>query len=320
MGEARTAGAAAGQASEATLRVGLMGASARTGLARSLQEGFAGSGVQFDCLASVSGDAYRHALRQADLVQITSFDTTRYWALPALRARLMGKPVVRYWVGTDVLNMQKDRRERRRARLADRIVTANVVQWSNLQDELAEMNVASEVLPAPHRGIVAAPVPQLPPKLTALTYLSVRPWKWDLYGGEVILRLAREHPEWKFLVVNHDGSGLGAPENIECVGRVRPQEMDALYRRASVLVRMTTHDGLPRMILEAMARGLHVVWSQDFPHAYQAGGYEQAERALQEIAARNEVNTAGREYILQAFAPATVAARWRALYEELCGR
>jgi hypothetical protein len=304
----------------AAIRVGLMGASASTQLPQTLRQGFAGSGVQFVSLTDVDGQAYRAALRSSDLVQVTAFDTSRHWALPALRARLLGKPVVRYWVGTDVLHMRNSTSERARSRAADCLVSANVATWHNLRKELRSMGIASRVIPAPHQPALAKPVDRLPQRLTALAYLSVRPWKWELYGGDVVMALARKHPEWRFLIVNHTGEGLEPPANVEFLSRVPAEQMDGVYRRASVLLRVNRHDGLPRMILEALARGLHVVWSQPLPHCHTATNCAQAEAVLADLARTPRVNTAGSEYVAREFHPRLLAARWRHLYRQLCRR
>lgn len=305
------------QAPEAgELRIGLMGASTAAGLATSLEKGFAGAGMHFVSLAGATREEYPRLLRSCDVVQVTAWTTSRWWALPAVKARCLGKPVIRYWVGTDVWNVQRSRGQRVRAQLADRAVCLNLTKWTNLQRELRAVGITGEVCPAPHRDVLADPVTELPPRLTILAYLSIRPWKWDLYGGDVILRLAREHPQWRFLIVNHTGEGLPEMENVEFLGRVPHEEMDGVYRRASALVRITQHDGLPRMILEALGRGLHAVWNQPFPHCRCATDYDQVRQVLQEIATEG-VNHEGRRYVRREFDPRRLAALWREMYERV---
>jgi len=299
------------------MRVGLMGASDRTGLFRALSKGFAGSGVEIVSLRNTEG-GFREAVREIDVVQVTAFGTTRYWVLPALLARLMGKPVVRYWVGSDVLRLQQSAAERRRARLADLVISANVVQWHNLRKELGAMGIRSRVIPAPHPGSVTEPLRQLPQPFTMLSYVSSVSWKWDLYGGDVIIRLAQRYPQWRFIILNHSGDGLPDLPNIEYLPRVEPSAMDGVYARTSVLVRITSHDGLPRMILEALARGLHVVWSRHFPHCRFAGTYREVCQALESLAENPEINEAGSSYIAQAYHPGVLAERWLGFYAGLC--
>jgi len=295
-----------------------MGASERTGVLRTLRSAFAGSGIEVISLRGTEC-GFRRALEGVDVVQVTAFDTTRYWAAHALLARLAGKPVVRYWVGSDVLEMLRFRAERLRARAVDTFISANVAVWSNLQRELKDMGIRSRVLRAPHPPAMAEPVRKLPRPFTVMAYLSNQPQKWDLYGGEIIFRLARQYPQWRFLIVRHFGRGLPALPNVSCLGDVPPAEMDAVYRQASVLVRMTLHDGLPRMILEALGRGLHVVWNQPFPHCHHARSYEQLCRILEGLDRSGRVNEAGSRYVATEFEPSALARRWRRFYASLCG-
>ena len=295
-----------------------MGTSEQTGVLRTLRSAFAGFGIEVISLRG-SECGFRRAAGDVDVVQVTAFDTTRHWAGYALLARMLGKPVVRYWVGSDVLQMLRFRGERVRARAADAIINANVAVWHNLRKELKGMGIRSRVLLRPHPPAMAQPVRRLPRPFTVMAYLSNQPHKWDLYGGSFVMRLAKDHPQWRFLIVRHFGRGLPELPNLSCLGDVPPAEMDAVYRRACVLVRMTLHDGLPRMILEALGRGLHVVWNQPFPHCHLARDYEQLCRILEGLDRSGRVNEAGSRYVAREFEPSALAERWRRFYAGICG-
>ena len=257
------------------------------------------------------------AVRGVDVVQVTSFDTSRHWVLPALRARLLGKPVVRYWVGSDVLKVEHSMAERVRARLADLVVSANTVKWHNLRKELRCMGIASRVLPAPHGPVLAEPIAHLPEEFTVLAYLSNLLEKQELYGTDFITGLMHAYPQWRFLIANHYGKDMPVLPNVEYLGRVSLEEMDATYRRSTVLVRMTAHDGLPRMLLEAVGRGLHAVWNQPFPHCHLARTFEELCSVLESLERTPCVNTAGRDYVRAEHRPSTVAERWVQFYRQL---
>ena len=94
-------------------------------------------------------------------------------------------------------------------------------------------------------------------------------------GIEVLLhavqRLRGRHPEVRLLIVGggehaartRDAIGrLGLSEAVQHVGRCRPEEVPALMRRACALVVPSIYEGMPLVILEAMASGLPVIASR----------------------------------------------------------
>jgi len=83
-----------------------------------------------------------------------------------------------------------------------------------------------------------------------------------LYGFDIIKQLINRHPEWHFLIAD------GTKDNI--------------WQDIDVLLRPNRHDGLSRMVLEAQALNIPVIWS------YETGRYvepniEDIERRLIEL-------------------------------------
>ena len=68
-----------------------------------------------------------------------------------------------------------------------------------------------------------------------------------LYGWDIIQQLMERHPEWTFRVAD------GTKDNI--------------WQDINVLLRPNRHDGLSRMVLEAQALHIPVIWS------YETGKY-----------------------------------------------
>lgn len=293
------------------IRVGIGGTSELGFSREAFGRGFDGwpvcvSGVRF-------GDpGWIRRLKDVDVLQITAYTTTRYWAWRAAVARAMGKPVVRYWVGSDVMALKQSKVEACAAYAVNAGVALNIVQWRNLQGELAKYGIRSCVAPAPSANLDVKLVESLPERFTLLMYADERTWQF--HGGTEMLMLARQHPAWKCIVVNDDGYGRPNVDNVEYTGRVT--DMDSLYRRVSVLVRFSRHDGLPRMMLEAMARGIHVVWTQPFPHCRQARSYGELVRELESLRCERP-NVEGREYVRGTFNAANLAGRWYRLYRAI---
>jgi len=296
-----------------TIRVGIVGAGKSTGLVSSLQEGFAGANVKIEVFGPELSGLWKR-LSSIDVLQVTAWNASLYWGKAVLAAKFAGKPVVRFWVGSDVLALMNSSRERRFAKAMDHLTTANVVQWHNLKTELESFGIQSRVIPGPHARSDAEVLKQLPRRFTILAYLD--DVRWTFYGGDIVLRLAKEHPEWLFLILDCSGTGQAPLENVTYLGHVPDSEIESVYEKTSVLVRVTSHDGLPRMILEALARGRHVVWNQEFPHCRLANSFEEVTSALDSLQGEGP-NGHGSKFIRDEYHPKVLSQKWHDFYESL---
>jgi len=228
-------------------------------------------------------------------------------------ARTLGVRVVYHFIGSDVLALQRLGASDRARRVAElkRYGSAFVADGPDLQAELAELGLEASILRCIPPGLLGEVSP-LPERFTVLSYWAARP---EFYRASVVLRLAAACPDVAFLVVGTDGSGLSAPPNVRFLGEVR--DMEAVYRRCSVLLRLPVHDGLPKMVLEAQARGRRVVCSRPLPHAEHAYDFDTAQAALARLRDHTQPDHAAATHIRQTYDPAVEARRALRLYEEL---
>jgi glycosyltransferase involved in cell wall biosynthesis len=138
-----------------------------------------------------------------------------------------------------------------------------------------------------------------------LTYLPKG--REDFYGAATIHQLAKDMPDVEFLAVGGDGDDAPSSPNLRFLGRV--EDMPEIYRKTSVLVRLTQHDGLPKMLLESMAMGRNVVWSFPFPHCLQAKTTKEAAKALLQLRRTGTPNLAGARYVISEFGPDRIIPR-----------
>lgn len=235
---------------------------------------------------------------------------------PGLPFAMLGKPVVWHWIGTDIMHYTRKRAEGGfRAKLTRSIAgmktSHHVADSPKLVKELTELGIEAKVvrlLPA----CVEAQVIPLPEKPAVLSY-------WDkllrdFYRMPDVLKIAAQFPDVDFYVVGDDGSGVAAPSNVKFMGRL--PSLSDIYPKISVYLRLVEHDSLSAMVLEAMARGRYVVYSEEFPFAQRAQTVEQAVTALKQVLSATLPYEQGAEYIRTNFSLQEQAEELRRLYGE----
>ncbi|GBD24471.1 hypothetical protein HRbin29_02149 [bacterium HR29] len=190
----------------------------------------------------------------------------------------LGKKVVLHWAGSDVLFAQRDAESGRLSRrVAERAVHWAVAPW--LVEELGALGIAAEERPLPLPIAWGEPVP-LPETFRVLVYLPERPW--EPYDVEGTLAVMRALPDVPFLVVG--GYVPPAPlPNVEALGFV--PNMAEVYRRTSVLLRLTHHDGRSHSVIEALSFGRYVVWTYGLPGVVRVSGPAEAAAAIARLRA-----------------------------------
>ncbi|MEB2345942.1 MAG: hypothetical protein OZ948_14530 [Deltaproteobacteria bacterium] len=212
-----------------------------------------------------------------------------------LAARLFGKPLIRHWIGTDAWTFLADRSPLRRLRcwLARRGPALHLFVTDEMARGLAEVGIEGTVVRYVTRAMHAASEP-LPKEFSVLTYWL--PGRRSFYGGDVVLALARELPEVRFRVLGvTDPEDAEPPPNVELLGFV--DDIEAVVRRASVLIRMPQTDGAPNLPIEMLARGRYVIYNKPLPGCHLARDLDEARRALAEIRTLRAANDTGARFV-----------------------
>lgn len=167
-----------------------------------------------------------------------------------------------------------------------------VAPW--LAAELRTVDIRAAVTPfvTPVRyELRARPAPP-----AVLTYLPDD--RADFYGAPVVYALARRFPDVPFAVVAGTQEKQPAIPNVTYLGWVTG--MAPLYEQYPILLRVARHDGLPKMVLEALACGNQVIFEYPFAGCWHARTEEEASAALgQIIAAGCPINRPGHEFVAQ---------------------
>lgn len=246
-------------------------------------------------------------VREADVLYLVSSRLDR-GSPQDLLMRLRRKPVLIHWNGTDVMIA----RDEYLAGKASHAIAERAVHWADapwLIDELREIGIESEYVSLPV-AVSGTEPPPLPSRFTALLYLPVDAFDREVFDAETLLRLPHEFPDTHFILVPSLGETLASihsgplPPNLETPGYIT--DMDAFYRKISVLIRLTTHDGTSHMALECLSRGRQVIWTYSLPGVIQARGPETVIATLRDLIARHaagtlSLNEEGRTYALSHF-------------------
>lgn len=247
-------------------------------------------------------------------LELPTADTVlRYWGTVsesrALELALrLGKHVVQFWAGTDVLWAQE-------AFGAGAVSQPFVHECIHLcespwtRDELAELGVSADVVPlSPTEDAVPADAIRDPQTFRVLAYVGQD--REEFYRLPDLVRLAGELPEVRFSVTGLAATDALLPSNLELLGWL--DDPTPLYRACATLVRLPVHDGYSFSVREALTWGRHVVSSYPYPHCRHAPDYETLRShvvALKTSFDRGELraNREGREFVLREFEPGTVA-------------
>ncbi len=225
------------------------------------------------------------ALTLTDLLYLVSSRAERGSPLDRLLT-VFRRPVVIHWVGTDALIANE---EAAATRLSSRVVR-RPIHWCDapwLVDELAAMGMASTYVPLPVEGLVTAEPAPLPERFRVLLYLPVDAFDREVFDMDTLLRLPPAFPDVEFVLVPSPAESLPEPlpPNLAAPGWV--PGLAALFDSVSVYVRLTSHDGTPFTVLEALSRGRHVIFTHDMPETIHAAGFDAVGAALGELLDRH---------------------------------
>ena len=246
-----------------------------------------------------SSSAWREICKNTDIIHLISYAQNDPWFYRKLWiARWYGGPIVRLWVGTDVLWARSYAPARRFAGAFSALGVREFTVADHLAAELREIDIRAEVIPIIADFVRPQAPPPLPDKPTVLAYLS-SDYRRNFYGGRIIDALIRRRPSITFLIVHDADTDYSWASNVVSLGTV--SDMASVYARSTLLVRPTAHDGMPRMMLEALSFGRQVVCSQVYPHCHHAADVDGYLRAVDAVLSQPSGNEAGREYVLEHF-------------------
>jgi hypothetical protein len=178
-----------------------------------------------------------------------------------LRIVFGGKNFYYYWIGSDVLlaaNIDNLFIKKLIFNIEKRAKHLANAPW--LKTELLELGVDSVLALFPGTNVDIPMDEKLnwPKNFTVATYIPDH--RHDFYGGNEVIRSAKEMPDCKFIIFGGKGKWLREiPSNVEFLGFV--DNINDLYNNINVLIRFVKHDAIGGTVREALFYGRHVIYS-----------------------------------------------------------
>ena len=219
------------------------------------------NGVDADWTDRVKVPSY-HLIRRCDVVYGIYLQTcSRY----ILAAKWLGKKTIVHFVGSDAYWVNREQSFWRRRYWRFVLNHCDLIFYvsPHLEQLVGRKGV---VLPFPISTVAFRNAKQIPisPDRDVLYYCPCGGANEKIYRLSWIVTYAREHPNEKVTIIGNSSHPanyrLDLP-NVEAIPYVERSQMPNLYRRHRTLIRMTTEDGLPRMVDEAILCGLKVIYN-----------------------------------------------------------
>jgi len=255
--------------------------------------------IKLDNIDMIIGDHSVHDLRKkirqvanSDIIHISSIKPNGIegfiWIILFSILKIVNKPVVLRWIGTDVLELDKYH-----GAILSKLVDTHLAVSPWLVNELQEKYIHAQWLFVPPD--LNVPIEPLPKEFAVLIYLGAKD-RNGFYGIDTFEHLAYAFPDVKFFVTGEAVHKLDY-SNVEYFGFVSQEKLNELYSQTSVMIRQTIHEGLSIMVLEALSRGKYVIFSHQFPYCYYATSFRECMAYLNFVTKKTEPNYAGAKYV-----------------------
>lgn len=213
----------------------------------------------------------------ADVIIVVKYGASNFFFRRQLSlAVAKGTPAIRWWVGTDVYNVLNDPDVQRSALLLNPLFARNLAVAPHLVDELSIAGIAAQFIPS-----VLNPKTDLAVEESGgralLVYLPSK--RREFYGASIVKAVIEEHRDVDFIVVADEPDALADLPNVTSLGW--QADMQPIWNNAGGLLRITQHDGMPRMVLDALRQGKHVIYSWPFPGCILARSHEEVHLAVE---------------------------------------
>ena len=226
-------------------------------------------------------------IKDVDIIYGAYFQSAWTWFFIG---KLAKKKTLCHWVGSDSLLAIKNKKRRIQTKLFSRYVDIHVAVSERIKEELSEIGYESIVLF--HGSDIEPEHMALPKKHAALIYFTEDREK--LYGLKRIIAISKIFTEIDYYFIGHFDterySELYPQKNLHFLGFVNLEE---LWPKITVVIRMTEHDGFPKTMVEAYSKGRYAIHNYPLPGVIHCQTDDDVIRELKKIVDENQINKDG---------------------------
>jgi len=212
--------------------------------------------------------------------------------------KLCRKKTICHWVGSDsVLSIQNWKRKLQ-TKIFARFVDSHISVSTRIKEELDKIGIENTVLF--HGSDIETEEISMPEKLGVLVYFIAGREK--LYGVERVIEISKEVQDVDFYFVGHfdsiDYKEKYNQSNLHFLGYINISE---IWSKISVIVRMTEHDGFPKIIVEAYSKGRYVIHNYPLPGVILCDSNKEVVSELKKLQTTKTANKKGIELFNEQF-------------------
>lgn len=228
-----------------------------------------------------------------------------------LLCKLTGTSCILHYIGTDVVVASRSRWNRFISRFNTQLSQSVLCVSPGLSAELGQIGIFAKTLlySAPNLNINSL-YPPMPVTLTILVYLPKE--RESFYGLDIVKKLIHNNEDINFILLMNDGSSIGPKHNVEYLPR--SNDMQNIYAKTSLLLRMSIHDGFPSMVVEALSFGRQVIRNYPTPFCHHATGLDDVQEIIDQFKLKCPVNYEGANYARKYFSEETLVPKYHQLY------
>lgn len=232
--------------------------------------------------------------------------------LTLIRLRIYGKKIIAHWIGADSWMAENLFFPRIFTKLFKNQISLHVAIEKELLKRIEKIGINATII---HPLPVAShyEVEPLPSKKQVLVYApDMNEYYWNRFNGELIKKIVKEFSDVHFIIVRNSGKHFDEP-NVECHEWI--DDMKEIYQKTIVMIRISTHDGHPSVIREALSMGRHVIYSEKSPFCKKATNFDELKNALKEILDEPKLNIEGSKFVNEEFSIEKIAAGLEKIYK-----
>jgi len=207
--------------------------------------------------------------------------------------KLFGKRIIVTWIGDDTLFAAK-RKGYIYSRIGARLIDVNIALTKWLAEDLDRLRIGDyAICPLPIYMDIREY--DLPGEFAVSIYLPEARF-FKFYGGEICERIIDYFEKVHFIILTKDRNVMKKRPNTEFLEYT--DDMNGVYRKTTVLLRIPKHDGLSNMVLEALSVGRYVIYSYPLEGCIYAKTFDDIKYHLKRLLKnpRLEPNINGRDF------------------------